>query len=243
MLAGLSQSDLAATIGLTFQQLQKYERGVNRISASKLYLLARYLNVPVSALFADIDGGKAGGAAANADPVPSAGEPGDALLRSREALVLARHYMRIKDVNARLALIKEGDCLGGFALPAITARVGDRLDLAFDPDLAAQAFPVQAQGGEGVARQFLALAAFQVGKEDEAGLVGAFQQHHAQAGPSRLVDGGQAHGIGVVDFVRLGLGHPLVEEDQGLVGGCGHSFGLDGVDATPSKCPDLTAYV
>ena len=104
MLAGLSQSDLAATIGLTFQQLQKYERGVNRISASKLYLLARYLNVPVSALFADIDGGKAGGAAANADPVPSAGEPGDAQLRSREALVLARHYMRIKDVNARLAL-------------------------------------------------------------------------------------------------------------------------------------------
>ena len=104
MLAGLSQSDLAATIGLTFQQLQKYERGVNRISASKLYLLAQHLGLPVAALFADLDGGKAEDEAAGVEPAPVAGEPGDAQLRSREALVLARHYMRIKDVNARMAL-------------------------------------------------------------------------------------------------------------------------------------------
>lgn len=103
MLAGLSQSDLAATIGLTFQQLQKYERGVNRISASKLYLLARHLSVPVSAFFVDIDsqrdteevsvGGNVGSAA---------GE--EALFRSREALVLARNFLRIRDAAARDAL-------------------------------------------------------------------------------------------------------------------------------------------
>ena len=112
MLAGLSQSDLAATIGLTFQQLQKYERGVNRISASKLYLLARHLNVPVAALFADLEGhksngGNGGGNGHDVAPAGSAPEGEDAAvsqLRSREALVLARHYMRIKDPNARSAL-------------------------------------------------------------------------------------------------------------------------------------------
>ena len=104
MLAGLSQGDLASTIGLTFQQLQKYERGVNRISASKLYLLSRHLNVPVSALFADVDGAKPEAEEVSAEPMVAGGEPLDAQLRSREALVLARHYMRIKDAGARLAL-------------------------------------------------------------------------------------------------------------------------------------------
>ena len=104
MLAGLSQSDLASTIGLTFQQLQKYERGVNRISASKVYLLARHLNVPVSALFADMDGSKAGDIAADSGVAPAESNAGDAQLRSREALVLARNYLRIKDPDARAAL-------------------------------------------------------------------------------------------------------------------------------------------
>jgi transcriptional regulator with XRE-family HTH domain len=49
---GMSQTDLAKTLGITFQQLQKYERGTNRISASKLYAAARTLSVPVSFFFA-----------------------------------------------------------------------------------------------------------------------------------------------------------------------------------------------
>ena len=125
MLAGLSQSDLAATIGLTFQQLQKYERGVNRISASKLYLLSRHLNVPVAALFADLDGAKPEDASASSEPpAVVGGEPGEAQLRSREALVLARHYMRIKDINARAALKAFVEaCAGlGVAEPAGTER-------------------------------------------------------------------------------------------------------------------------
>jgi transcriptional regulator with XRE-family HTH domain len=136
MLAGLSQSDLAATIGLTFQQLQKYERGVNRISASKLYLLARYLNVPVSALFADLEGQRAE-AGAQAPVVseiePATAEAGDGQMRSREALVLARHFMRIRDPNARAALKAFAEACAGISAgtdqsEAVDAEAGELED-------------------------------------------------------------------------------------------------------------------
>jgi transcriptional regulator with XRE-family HTH domain len=52
---GLSQGKLGEAIGLTFQQVQKYERGVNRISASRLYELSRVLDVPVTFFFDTID--------------------------------------------------------------------------------------------------------------------------------------------------------------------------------------------
>ena len=48
---GVSQERLAEALGLTFQQVQKYERGANRVSASKLYEIARFLNAPVSYFF------------------------------------------------------------------------------------------------------------------------------------------------------------------------------------------------
>lgn len=47
----LSQGDLAQSLGITFQQVQKYERGINRISASKLFDAARALTVPISYFF------------------------------------------------------------------------------------------------------------------------------------------------------------------------------------------------
>ncbi len=50
-LLGISQERLAEALGLTFQQVQKYERGANRISASKLYEIARFLASPVSYFF------------------------------------------------------------------------------------------------------------------------------------------------------------------------------------------------
>lgn len=53
VLNGLSQEELAADLGLTFQQLQKYESGANRISASRLYHLAELLDVPVGWFFAE----------------------------------------------------------------------------------------------------------------------------------------------------------------------------------------------
>src|ERR1700760_1136603 len=50
-LLGVSQQALAESLGLTFQQVQKYERGANRVSASKLYEIARALHVPVPYFF------------------------------------------------------------------------------------------------------------------------------------------------------------------------------------------------
>src|ERR1051326_1486663 len=52
---GLSQEKLGEAIGLTFQQVQKYERGANRIGASRLHELSRVLDVPVSFFFDDTD--------------------------------------------------------------------------------------------------------------------------------------------------------------------------------------------
>src|SRR5262249_58573884 len=55
-LLGMSQEKLGEAIGLTFQQVQKYERGANRVGASRLFDLSRVLDVPVSFLFEDLPG-------------------------------------------------------------------------------------------------------------------------------------------------------------------------------------------
>lgn len=54
-LLNISQSDLAIALGLSFQQVQKYEKGKNRVSASKLYFIGKYLNVPPSYFFAGLE--------------------------------------------------------------------------------------------------------------------------------------------------------------------------------------------
>ena len=58
VLCGLSQTELANAIGLTFQQLQKYERGMNRISASKLWQISQVLDVPVQWFFKEFSESK-----------------------------------------------------------------------------------------------------------------------------------------------------------------------------------------
>ncbi|MCK5273962.1 MAG: helix-turn-helix transcriptional regulator, partial [Alphaproteobacteria bacterium] len=93
-LLGLSQEKLAEAIGLTFQQIQKYERGANRISASRMYALARVLDVPVAFFFEDMPpeiSGKGG------KPVPGLAEKYQAEfshdpLAKRETLELVRAY-------------------------------------------------------------------------------------------------------------------------------------------------------
>jgi transcriptional regulator with XRE-family HTH domain len=79
----MSQERLGDALGLTFQQVQKYERGANRISAGTLYRLAQILDVPISFFFDGIEEvpGGAGGA-----PLPT--DAGDALLTRREARIL-----------------------------------------------------------------------------------------------------------------------------------------------------------
>ena len=89
--AGLSQTQLGAAIGLTFQQVQKYERGSNRISASVLTRIAAVLGVPVPAFFAGLE---------------SQSEPQhDGIALRREAIELSRAYERIRDQELRNALM------------------------------------------------------------------------------------------------------------------------------------------
>jgi transcriptional regulator with XRE-family HTH domain len=104
-LLGMSQERLGESLGLTFQQVQKYERGVNRVGASRLFDLSRVLDVPISFFFDDMPDSLA----ANFGGVPSrrAGgvehqDPfGDDTLSRRETLELVRAYYRITDPSIR----------------------------------------------------------------------------------------------------------------------------------------------
>ena len=80
---GMTQQHLAQSVGIKFQQIQKYESGMNRVSASRLYEIALALDVPISFFFDGIEElpGGAGGA-----PLPT--DAGDALLTRREARIL-----------------------------------------------------------------------------------------------------------------------------------------------------------
>jgi len=105
-LMGLSQEKLATQVGLTFQQIQKYEKGANRITASRLYHFGHILEVPPSFFFDDMpaemlaDIGAAegtikshGGASTDTDP-----------FTKRETLELVRVYYQIRDAGVRKQL-------------------------------------------------------------------------------------------------------------------------------------------
>ena len=97
-LLGLSQEKLGKAIGLTFQQVQKYERGTNRVGSSRLFQIAKVLNVPVSFFFDDMapePGTAAPQLAEEADPYKA--NP----LANRETLELVRAFQRIADPTVR----------------------------------------------------------------------------------------------------------------------------------------------
>jgi len=102
-LLGMSQEKLGEAIGLTFQQVQKYERGANRIGASRLFDLSRVLDVPVSFFFDDVQGVDGSGPASGEGPNPAGerapGEPDP--MAKRETLELVRAYYRIVDPQVR----------------------------------------------------------------------------------------------------------------------------------------------
>jgi transcriptional regulator with XRE-family HTH domain len=102
-LMGMSQEKLAEALGLTFQQVQKYERGVNRIGASRLYSLSKVLDVPISFFYEDMPVAIAGqvrrqppglseSAAAHYDAGP---------MSNRETIELVKAYYRIGDAGKR----------------------------------------------------------------------------------------------------------------------------------------------
>ena len=103
---GLSQTKLGEAVGLTFQQIQKYERGANRVGGSRLYEFSQLLDVPVAYFFDEMPpeiSGKGGKPVPGlAERVPEA-ESAD-LLAKRETLELVRAYYRIGDPNVRKRL-------------------------------------------------------------------------------------------------------------------------------------------
>ncbi|MGR0185382.1 helix-turn-helix domain-containing protein [Azospirillum aestuarii] len=111
-LLGMSQEKLGDALGLTFQQVQKYERGANRISASRLFDLSRVLDVPISFFFDDM--AEATAATTVADEVCASGidttEPDP--MAKRETLELVRAYYRIPDAAVRKRLFEMTKVLG-----------------------------------------------------------------------------------------------------------------------------------
>ena len=97
-LLGMSQEKLGRAVGLTFQQIQKYERGVNRIGASRLLQLSRVLGVPIAYFFEDVPAPKSG-RAAQQTVAPAAAE--DDPFSRRETMELVRAYYAITNPHVR----------------------------------------------------------------------------------------------------------------------------------------------
>lgn len=102
MQQGLSQTELAQRIGLTFQQIQKYENGANRVGASRLIQVAGALGVPLTALF---DGTSS---AARGEPDPY----NRSLLTHPHALRLVQAFDQIADSKRRNAILDLVESLG-----------------------------------------------------------------------------------------------------------------------------------
>ena len=120
---GLSQERLGEAIGLTFQQVQKYERGANRIGASRLHELSRVLDVPVSFFFDDMDPVRA-----PAIPGGFAEPPAEAFqsdpLRQRETVELVEAYYTIDDAAVRRRLFELAKALAAEGEPTSARRRG-----------------------------------------------------------------------------------------------------------------------
>ena len=103
MLLGMSQERLGQSIGITFQQVQKYEKGVNRIGASRLFQISEILDVPVQFFFEEaphVDGRRAPGMA-EADSETFILE----FLNSREGIELNRAFVKIADPKVRRSVV------------------------------------------------------------------------------------------------------------------------------------------
>ena len=119
-LLGMSQEKLGEALGLTFQQVQKYERGANRVGSSRLYDLSRVLEVPIAFFFDDMSdetraqspsflANAASAPAGLAEPEPLPSDP----LVKRETLDLVRAYYRICDPQVRRRVYDLAKALAG----------------------------------------------------------------------------------------------------------------------------------
>lgn len=102
IMLGMSQEKLGEALGLTFQQIQKYEKGTNRVGASRLQQIADILQVPVSFLFEGAP--EANTRAEGFSDTPSTGYISDFLATS-EGLALTRAFTRISDPKLRRSIV------------------------------------------------------------------------------------------------------------------------------------------
>jgi transcriptional regulator with XRE-family HTH domain len=102
LIAGMSQSDLARQLGISFQQVQKYEKGANRVGAGRLPQLARIFDIPISALFKDDADASPGSRTATAAPAK--------LITDPSVLRLLTSYASITDrvTRRRLSELVDG---------------------------------------------------------------------------------------------------------------------------------------
>ncbi|MCK5747785.1 MAG: helix-turn-helix transcriptional regulator [Oricola sp.] len=102
MILGMSQETLGRSLGLTFQQIQKYEKGVNRIGASRMFELSQLLDVPVQ-FFYDEYGDRS---VVNGFAEPAAGEPVMTLLNTPEGVQLCRYFSGIRDPEVKKRVLE-----------------------------------------------------------------------------------------------------------------------------------------
>ncbi len=113
MLVGMSQEKLGEKLGLTFQQVQKYEKGSNRVSASRLYQISEILAVPVQFFFEDVPDD-----VVTAQPSGGFGETANPaaimdFLNSTDGFQLSRGFISIEDPKVRRRLIDLVKALAG----------------------------------------------------------------------------------------------------------------------------------
>lgn len=108
LLLGLSQDKLGEELGVTFQQVQKYERGANRIGASRLFRVSQVLGVPVSFFFEGLEAGEVAGFA-EGDQTPLI----DDFINSSEGVALASAFAQIRDPAVRRKLLELARALAG----------------------------------------------------------------------------------------------------------------------------------
>jgi transcriptional regulator with XRE-family HTH domain len=102
---GMSQDKLADSLGLTFQQIQKYEKGVNRIGASRVFEMSRILGVPIQFFFDDYDA-ETGRSYGFAEAGPDDGAAMMELLNSPEGVQLCKHFASITDPKIRKRVLE-----------------------------------------------------------------------------------------------------------------------------------------
>ena len=104
----MSQSAVGRELGITFQQLQKNESGINRIGASRLYMLSKTLDVPIAYFFEDLPDN----VRKRMDDTVTLDESGPSGLSDQEILKLVRTYYRIRDPKLRSRLLELCKTLG-----------------------------------------------------------------------------------------------------------------------------------